>query len=93
MSRIEKVLGKWENTGQPVPKEQVIAVLEKYFPDKYEFKGGSHIVVKDPRLRGFPGFAEGWFTIAVTGGQKVKPIYLRRLVKIIEFLMEPYGNK
>jgi hypothetical protein len=87
MSKIEKTLEKWKKGKQPVPIEKVIAVLEKYFRHKYEIKGGSHIVVKHPELKGLPEYgAEGEFVIAIKGGQKVKPIYLKRLVAVIEYL-------
>ena len=88
MSTIKKVLGKWKTVKQSVPKEQVIAVLKKYFPGKYKLKGGSHIIVRHPSLRGLPGFAEGRFLIVVEGGQKVKRWYLKNLVMAIEYLME-----
>jgi hypothetical protein len=88
MSKIEKRLEKWKTVKQPVPKEQVITVLERLFPGNYEFKGGSHIVVKHPSLRGLPGFPEGRFNIAVWKGRKVKRWYLKDLIKVIEYLVE-----
>jgi hypothetical protein len=89
MSKIEKILEKWKQGKQPVPKEKVIAVLEKYFRHNYEIKAGSHIVVRHPELKGLPGYgAKGEFSIAIKGGQKVKPIYLKDLVVAIEYLQE-----
>lgn len=89
MSKIEKTLEKWKKGKQPVPKEKVIAVLEKYFRHNYEIKGGSHIVVRHPGLEGLPGYgANGEFSIPIKGGQKVKPKYVKDLVKVIEYLVE-----
>jgi len=88
MSNIEKVLDGWKRTRQPVPKRQVENVLEKYFPGRYRVSRGSHIVVRHPGLRGLPKFAEGRFTVAIWKGQKVKPVYLRDIVRAIEYLVE-----
>jgi len=89
MSKIQKTIEKWKDGKQPVPKEKVIAVLEAYFPHNYEIKGGSHIVVRHPELKGLPGYgAEGEFTVVIQGGQKVGPLYLKRLVRVIEHLQD-----
>lgn len=88
MSRIEKVLERWKTTGQPAPKKVVIAVLDRYFAGRYKLSSGSHIVVRHPGLRGLPQFAEGRFTVAIRKGQKVKPVYLRDIVRAIEHLVE-----
>jgi predicted RNA binding protein YcfA (HicA-like mRNA interferase family) len=88
MSKIEKALERWKKTGQPAPKTLVKAVLDKYFPGRYREGRGSHIVVEHPALKGLPGFADGRFTVPIKGGQKVKPLYLRNIVKVIEYLVE-----
>jgi hypothetical protein len=89
MTKILNKLEKWKYGSQPVPKEEVIAVLKKYFPGNYRLKSGSHIVVNHPSLIGLPDYgAKGEFTVATEGGKKVKPVYLRRLLKVIDYLSE-----
>jgi len=88
MSKIQKVLERWKTIGQPAPRKQVENVLERYFPGRYKVSRGSHIVVRHPGLRGLPQFAEGRFTVAIRKGQKVKPFYLRDIVRAIEYLVE-----
>jgi hypothetical protein len=94
MSKIEKTLKKWRKSKQPAPKGKVVAVLDKYFVGNYEFKGGSHIVVRHPLLEGIPDYgAKGEFVIAVESGQRVKPVYLKTLVKVIDYLYETEAIK
>jgi len=90
MAKIQKKLEKWlENTPTEVPVNEVEAVLTRFFPGQYERKAGSHIVVRDPRLKGLPDYGpSGDFTIPVKRGQKVKGYYLKDLVKTIKFLKE-----
>lgn len=89
MTKIEKKIEKWKGAKQPVPKDEVIAVVKRYFPDSYEYKSGSHILVRHPMLKGIDGFgSRGEFVIAIKGGQKVKPVYLKTLVEAIEYLEE-----
>jgi hypothetical protein len=88
MPKKDKVLERWKTTGQPAPKAQVIAVLEKYFPGRYKLCRGSHIVVRHPGLRELPHFADGRFNVVILRGQKVKPVYLRDIVKAVEYLIE-----
>jgi hypothetical protein len=35
MSRILKILEKWKHGKQPVPKEQVFAILDRFFPGNW----------------------------------------------------------
>lgn len=88
MSKIKKALKKWKQTGQSAPKSLVIAVLDRYFPGRYKQGRGSHIIVKHPALEGLPQFAEGRFIVVIHKGQKVKPVYLRDIVRAIEYLIE-----
>ncbi len=68
---------------------QIIAVLDRYFPKQYTWRGGSHIVVQDDNLKGLKDYGpEGDFSIPVKGGKKVKRHYVRRLVKTIDLLEE-----
>jgi hypothetical protein len=87
MSKILKKLEKWKNCKQPVPKGQVLAVVERYFPGNYDLKEGSHIVVRHPKLQGIEGYGPyGEITIVIKSGQTVMPVYLKRLVATIEYL-------
>lgn len=88
MGKAEKRMRAWsQNTPSDVPVSEVKAVLKRYFPGGYEEKGGSHIIVRDERLKGCEGFGiDGDFPIAVKGGQRVKGVYLKRLVKAIELM-------
>jgi len=89
MSKILKILEKWKHRKQPAPKHEVIAVLNRYFPENYKFKSGSHIVVWHPLLKGLQEYgAKGEFTIVIESGKRVKHIYLRRLLAVIEYLSE-----
>ncbi|MBW1896650.1 MAG: hypothetical protein JRI47_06295 [Deltaproteobacteria bacterium] len=90
MSKYDKKLKKWlENTPTDVPKQQVVAVLDRCFSGQWRFLRGSHIVVQDDRLIGYPGYGpEGDFDIPVKGGQKVKGVYLKRLAQTIKLLEE-----
>jgi hypothetical protein len=89
MTKIIKTIEKWKSSKQPVPKHEVISVVERYFPDSYEYKSGSHIVVRHPMLKGINGFGHrGEFVIAIKGGKKVKPVYLKTLIEAIEYLEE-----
>jgi hypothetical protein len=89
MSKIEKILEKWKHGKQLVPKEEVFAVLNKFFPGRWEHKSGSHVVVRDPLLKHLHDYGpKGELSIPIKSGRKVKPIYLKELLKIIEYLYE-----
>jgi hypothetical protein len=88
MSKIRNVLDRWKTTGQPAPKTRVISVLDKCFPGRYRFGSDSHIIVEHPALRGLHQFANGRFNVVIWKGQKVKPVYLRDIVRAVEYLME-----
>lgn len=88
MTKVGKRLSKWlESPPKEEPKDNVIAVLRRFFPGQYEEKRGSHIVVRDDALKGVPDYGpDGDFTIPVKGGQKVKGFYLKRLAQTIRLL-------
>lgn len=88
MSKIRKILKRWKAGGkQSVPKEEVISVLNRYFPCNHKYKSGSHIVVWHKSLKGLGEFGEqGLFTVVIEGGQKVAYLYVKRLVNVIEYL-------
>ena len=90
MTRVEKKLDRWiDNTPKDAPKDEVLSMLDRFFPDRYEMKSGSHIVVRDSRLKGIPDYGpDGDFDIPVQGGQRVKGFYLKKLAQAIRFLQE-----
>jgi len=90
MAKVDKILDRWlNNTPTDEPIERVIAILNRFFPDQYEHKRGSHIVVRDERLIGIQGYGpDGDFDIPVKGGKRVKGWYLKKLAYTIEFLRE-----
>ena len=86
MSNRKKILEQWKlHTPKDEVKDTVIAVIEYYFSGKYNQSGTSHIMIKDKRLQehGVTDIA-GVLTIPISGGQKVKGVYLKKLVKAIE---------
>lgn len=95
MSKIEKTLQKWKNSKQEVRKEEIEPVLNNYFPNMWTYGGstGSHIYkITHPRLAGISGYGpNGEFTIPVTGGQRIKHWYIKKLLKAIEIITE--GNE
>lgn len=59
--------------------------------ENYEFKRGSHIIIKDSRLKRYNETCYsteygrlGQLTIPVKSGQKVKSIYVKKLIEAIE---------
>jgi hypothetical protein len=85
MARIDKLLTKWvQNTPSDENKDTVISVLDRYFSGLYEFKTGSHIMVRHPDLIGKEGFGpQGDFAVIIAGGQRVKGPYLKTLGEVI----------
>ena len=81
---------KWEkNPPTDTPKDSVISLLDRFFNGQYEFKSGSHIVVRDDRLKDLPDYGpDGSFDIPIKGGQRVKGYYLNRLARTIRLLEE-----
>jgi len=92
MSKIEKRIQKWRNIKQPIPKDDVFSILNAYFPGSWSYGGktGSHIFkVSHPLLKGDPDFGkDGDFTICTIGGQKIKPVYIKLLLKAIDIIKE-----
>lgn len=93
MSKVDKLLDKWlNNTPTDAPVNSVIAMIDRFFPDQWEQKGSSHIIVWDKKLIGVPEYGpKGDFAIPVKGGQKVKKFYLKRLSSTIKLLEEIEG--
>lgn len=94
MSRIEKRIEKWRNSAfrQDVPKNEIESILDKYFPDEWtygETRGSHNYKITSAKLKGHPYCGLGGdFVIPVKGGQKIKPIYIKQLVSIIDELGE-----
>ncbi|MGA3287142.1 MAG: hypothetical protein ABSD46_06930 [Bacteroidota bacterium] len=85
MSTRKKTLEKWKyNTPVDAPIDSVKAIIDYYFGE-FEQNATSHMVIKDEDLKknGITEIA-GFFVIPVSGGQKVKGRYLKRLVEAIE---------
>ena len=95
MARVDKKLERWaNNTPKHAPKEDVLAIIERFFSRQYKQTSSSHIVIQDDRLGGYPECGPaGDFTVVISGGQKVKGHYLRRLAQIIRFLEELKNEK
>lgn len=90
MGKTDKRLRAWlDNTSVDAPVDHVEAILATYFPKRHRKKPGSHITVHHDKLIGREGFGPlGDFTICVTGGQRVKGIYLRRLALAVSMIQE-----
>jgi len=91
MAHVDKLIDKWiYNTPKDAPKDQVISVIKRFFQDQYEQKTGSHIIIQDDRLIGINDYGpNGDFSVAISGGQKVKGWYLKKLASTIRLLEEP----
>jgi len=85
MGSIEKKLGRWRKlkNSQTVPRNEVEAVLNRYFSDRFYFAKGSHIILTDKE-------GEFLFSVPVKSGQRVKARYLKKIVEQIE---EEKGGK
>ncbi len=95
MSKIDKKLKKWENGKQEESLETVIAVIEKKIPGCLKVKStrGSHnYFIYHECLTAYPedygALGEMHFPVK---GKKVKPIYLKKIVKVIKLIEEYDG--
>ena len=90
MSKVDKKLERWlQNTPTDAPKDSVLAIIERFFPDQWKKEGSSHVVIQDDRLIGIPNYGPaGDFTVVIKGGQKVIGPYLKRLAQTIVLLRE-----
>lgn len=92
MSRLGKRIEKWRNPAfrQDVPKNEIESILDKYFPGEWTYgeAGGSHnYKITSAKFKGHPNFGPGGdFIIPVKGGQKIKPVYIKQLISIIDDL-------
>ena len=86
MSKIDKILKKWESKPTEVSKEEVITILKRFGFD-LEFKRGSHIIVSHSKLINQPDFGSlGEFTIPTKHGRSIKGVYLKRILIAIEIV-------
>ncbi len=93
MSKLDKILKKWENKPTFVEKEEVFSVL-KQFNLEIDLKRGSHIIVRHPCLINKKDFGpNGEFTIPVKSGQKVRGVYLKPILKAISIIAESMENE
>lgn len=96
MASIEKRIESWRNTKQEITCEKVEPVIRKYFPNyNLNTKGTSHkYMMSHPTLRGVQGYGEiGGLTIPITKGQKIKPIYIKKLIAAIDIIKENEKNE
>jgi hypothetical protein len=88
MSTRKKTLENWKyRTPKEEVRDTVIAIIDYYFSGKYTQSSSSHIMIKDKRLQEH-GVTDivGVLTVPISGGQKVKGFYLKRLVRAIEII-------
>jgi hypothetical protein len=90
MSQVNKTLNKWrKNPPTDAPKDEVLAIIKRFFAGQYRQTSGSHVVIQDDRLIGIDGYGPaGDFDVPIKGGQRVKGVYLRKLALTIELLEE-----
>lgn len=91
MGKRDKLLERWRtNTPRDAPIDEVEGVIDYFFGDsRAKGRRGSHIVIRDDRLRNKGEFGPlGRIEIPVKGGQRVKGIYLERLIRAIDILKE-----
>jgi hypothetical protein len=90
MDKVEKTLQRWRNSKQEVRVEELFPVLNRFFPDSWDYGGqrGSHVIkVTHPLLKGIPGYGpDGDFCVPTRGGQKVVFFYLKLVLKSIELI-------
>lgn len=90
MGKGEKLLTQW--AGNP-PKEarinEVKTFLNTFFPDMWQQRKSSHIVIRCEALKSHPDYQPyGEISVPVKGGQQVKGFYIKRLVEAVTLLTE-----
>lgn len=93
---VKKLIGQLKEKkkgNQKLPElraEEVENIIESFF-ENYEHKRGSHIIVQDSRLERYGEINQlseygrrGQLTIPVKSGQKVKSVYVKKLIEAIE---------
>ena len=90
MGKAQKLFDQWSDN---IPKEarvqDVKTFLNYYFPDMWNQKRSSHIVVRCEGLKVFPDYQPyGEISVPVKGGQKVKKFYIKALINAVNLLTE-----
>jgi len=90
MSKLEKRIESWRNSKQNVTKEEIEPILDKYFSGWIKKGGSSHeYKLHHKKLIDIPPYGPGGhLTIPVTGGQSIKYIYIKNLLKAIDIIKE-----
>lgn len=88
MSVILKRIERWKRGKQPVPIDEVMTVLIRFFSRDDITWRGSHIRIHDERLNHCIECGEdGVFQIPVMSGQHVKIYYVKYLlIPVLDFL-------
>lgn len=88
MGKKEQLVKRWrENRPAEVPINDVKTVIEGYFKSDCIRQRSSHIIISHKKLANFPNFGlYGELSIPIYKGQKVKGIYIRRLLYAIELI-------
>lgn len=91
MGKQDDLLDQWRQ--QPAPSARVAQVqnlLQHFFGAGFSLaQGGSHqLRVSHEALKSHPHFGGGKLSIPVSGGQTVKPFYLKRVVLAVSLLNE-----
>lgn len=90
MGKAQKLFENWAGN---VPKEariqDVKTFLNSYFPDMWEQKKSSHIVVRCEALKAYPEYQPyGELSVPIKGGQKVKGLYIKQLIVAAQLLAD-----
>jgi hypothetical protein len=89
MSNGEEIVKNWEKKRPTeVRVREVIAVLEEFFPGKWEWKKSSHIVVTSEILAIHPQFRLGIMTVPTVSGKTVRNCYISNIIKAIGIIKQ-----
>jgi hypothetical protein len=93
MADIEKRIKSWIKSKPNIPRRDLEAVLNRYFPGWKSGSGTSHIYkIFHEKLVDNPNYFNGHFVIPVTSGKTIKPVYIKQLLKAIEIIKEKEIN-
>lgn len=90
MGKGKKLLNEWTHkVPTDVRLQDVKTFLNTYFPEMWDHKGSSHMVVRCEALKAFQDYKPfGEISIPIKGGQKVKGFYIKELLKAVQLLNE-----
>ncbi len=91
--KFKNILEKWANGKQEADLNEVIQILDEFFPGKWgrNSNTGSHnLYVEDDSFIGISGINKDMpkLIIPSKNGRHVKPVYLKDIVKAIKRLEE-----